>query len=503
MNLIEESISYEKEKKGSKFKTIILVCIIVTILAIIGIASYLLYIKSTILTVTLDGNVNEQIKELLVIEDNGKVYIPIKKIASFFNYSSFDGEYKAKSESKNQCYVESENEIANFELGSNKIYKLDLNNESENYEYIYTDEPVKAINGELYATADAIEKGYNVSFDYNKKNNKITILTMPYLISAYETKILDYGYSEIDSEFVNQKTVLKDMLVVMKKETKEQYGVISVDGEPILEPKYDKITYMPEVGDFLVESNKKVGIISTQRETKVQIIYDSISLMDSDNGLYVAKKDNKYGVIDIRGNTRIYIENDEIGVDLSRFSENEVMNKYLLVGNLIPARKDKYWGLYNKNGQLVVDFEYDSLGYIASNNKDALNLLVIPNYDVVVACKDKKYTLINSSGEKLFEPRADDIYMTISEGKKHYHIAVNDRKFDAEEYLNQIGVKPIINNNSNNVEENNTNNSNNNSNVENNTTNNSTNNTVNNKEEQNSNENNNSENNEEIEIFEQ
>ena len=47
MNLIEESISYEKEKKGSKLKTIILVCIIVTILAIIGIASYLLYIKST------------------------------------------------------------------------------------------------------------------------------------------------------------------------------------------------------------------------------------------------------------------------------------------------------------------------------------------------------------------------------------------------------------------------------------------------------------------------
>ena len=497
MNLIEESIGYEKEKKGSKLKTIILICIIIIVLAIIGMVSYLVYVKSTILTVTLDGNVNGQVKELLVIEDNGKVYIPIKKIASFFSYSSFDGEYKAKSESKNQCYVQSENEVANFELGSNKIYKLNLNSESENYEYVYADEPVKAINGELYATADAIEKGYNVSFDYNQKNNKITILTMPYLISDYKTKVLDYGYSEIDSEFVNQKTVLKDILVVIKKETKEQYGVITVDGKTILEPKYDKITYMPEVGDFLVESNKKVGIISTQRETKVQIIYDSISLMDSDNGLYVAKKNNKYGVIDIRGNTRIYIENDEIGVDLSRFSENEVMNKYLLVGNLIPARKDKYWGLYNKNGELVADFEYDSFGYIASNNKNALNLLVIPNYDVVVACKDKKYTLINSSGEKLFEPRADDIYMTISEGKKHYYIAVNDRSFDAEEYLNQIGVKPITSNNSNNAEENNTNtnnstntNSNKDSNVENNI-------------EENSNQNNNSENNEKIEIFEQ
>lgn len=491
MNLIEESVKYEKEEKGSKLKTIILVCIIITVLAIIGIASYLVYIKSTILTVTLDGNVNGQVKELLIIEDNGKVYIPIKKIASFFNYSSFDGEYEAKSESKNQCYVQSENEVVNFELGSNKIYKLDLNNSSKNYEYVYIDEPVKAINGELYATEDAIEKGYNISFDYNQKSNQITILTIPYLIKAYENKILDYGYSEIDSGFVNQKTVLEDMLVVIKNDKKRQYGVISVNGDTILEPKYDKITYIPEVGDFLVESNGKVGIISTQRETKVQIIYDSINLMDSDNGLYVVKKDNKYGVIDIRGNIKIYIENDEIGVDLSRFSENEVKNKYLLVGNLIPARKDKYWGLYNKNGELVVDFEYDSLGYIASNNKNALNLLVIPNYDVVVACKNKKYTLINSSGEKLFEPRADDIYMTISEGKKHYYIAVNDRSFDAEEYLNQIGVKPITNNDSNNEEKNN-----------NNTNSNNTNNSMNNIENQNSNENNNLENNESIEISE-
>src|SRR5699024_12171088 len=61
--------------------------------------------------------------------------------------------------------------------------------------------------------------------------------------------------------------------------------------------------------------------------------------------------------------------------------------------------------------------------------------------------------------------------------RSHYYIAVNDRSFDAEEYLNQIGVKTITNNNSNNEKENNTNNSNNNSNVENNTTNNSTNNT--------------------------
>ena len=69
-----------------------------------------------------------------------------------------------------------------------------------------------------------------------------------------------------------------------------------------------------------------------------------------------------------------------------------------------------------------------------------MNLLVIPDYNVLVACKDKKYTLLNSSGEELFATIADDIYMTISGGERHYHISVNDRDIDAEEYLNSRGI---------------------------------------------------------------
>ena len=180
--------------------------------------------------------------------------------------------------------------------------------------------------------------------------------------------------------------------------------------------------------------------MSANKETKVQIIYDSIELMDSDLGLYIAKKDNKYGVIDIKGNIKIYIENDAIGIDISKFSQNNIKSKYILVDNLIPVRKDKYWGLYDKSGNQVVEYKYDSLGYIASSNKDAINLLVIPNYNVLVACKDKKYTLINTSGSELFSTIADDIYMTISGGEKHYYISVNDQIIDAEEWLNRNGI---------------------------------------------------------------
>ena len=86
-----------------------------------------------------------------------------------------------------------------------------------------------------------------------------------------------------------------------------------------------------------------------------------------------------------------------------------------------------------------------------------MNLLVIPDYNVIVACKDNKYTLINSSGQELFPTVADDIYMTIEGDQTHYYIAVNNGKIDAIEYLENSGIKTTNNtDNSDNSQESNT-----------------------------------------------
>lgn len=440
MNLMEESFQNREEIKKKKTTTIILIAIILVVIIIIAIMGYLMYLKSTVMELTIDGQESEKLKSLLVFEDDGMVYAPIKEIAAYFGYESYNGEYTEKSEEQSKCYVQNQNEVANFELGQNKIYKLDLTQSNSDYEYVYMKNPVKAINGVLYVSTEGLEKAFNLSFNYDQQKNTITIFTMSYLYRYYANKVLDYGYVELDSEFRNQKAILHNQLIVLKDKNNKQYGVIGVDGTVILEPKYDNITYLLNTGDFLVETNKKVGIMSANRETKVQIIYDSIELMDSDAGLYIAKKDNKYGMIDIKGNIKIYIENDAIGIDISKFSQNNIKNKYILADNLIPVKKDKYWGLYDKSGNQVVEYKYDSLGYIASSNKDAINLLVIPNYNVLVACKDKKYTLVNTSGSELFSTIADDIYMTISGGERHYYISVNDQIIDAEEWLNRYGI---------------------------------------------------------------
>lgn len=448
MNLIEESFQTKEEKKKKMTTKIILGAIIVVVLIIVGIVSYLLYVQSTTLKLTLDGQANEKLKQLLVFEDDGTIYVPIKEIASYLGYDSFNGDYTDKSETQSKCYVQSENEVANFTLGSNTIYKLDLTQNNSDYEYVHIKNPVKAINGVLYTTTEGIQEAFNVSFTYDQDTNRITIYTLPYLVQFYTPYALDYGYAEISEVFANQKAILDGMLVVSKDRA---MGVIDADGKSLLEAKYDNITYLPSVGDFLVQSDRQVGVLSKTGQTKVDIIYNSITLMDSDAGLYVASRDNRYGVIDTNGIIKIYIENDQIGIDTSRFTQNNIKSKYLLADNLIPVKKGNYWGLFDKNGNQVVDFEYDSFGYIASNSRDAYSLLVIPDYNVIVACRDDKYTLLNSSGEMLFGLVADDIYMTISGGEKHYYISVNDNIIDAEEYLESRGIRNQNNSSSSNT----------------------------------------------------
>ena len=134
MNLIEESVRDKEQNKKKHTTRIILIAIILLILIIISIAIYLFYIESTALRAVVDGQVNEKVKNMLVFDDDGTIYAPIKEIASYLNYDSYDGNYEEKSQEKSKCYVQNDNEVANFVLGSTQIEKLDLTVTKANYE---------------------------------------------------------------------------------------------------------------------------------------------------------------------------------------------------------------------------------------------------------------------------------------------------------------------------------------------------------------------------------
>ncbi len=440
MNLIDENYTNKEVDNTKKIIKTIIIAIILVVIIIIGIFAYMIYLESTNLKIMINGRQNTDITSLFAFESDGSIYVPVRRIASYLDYNSYNGEYTNKSEDSSKCYVECEGEVANLTLNSNKIYKLSLESRDNNYTYIYMDKPVKAIDGELYITTDGMQKVFNVTFEYNENSNTISIYTMPYLISRYTNTILNYGYTAISEKYENRKATVQGMLVV----TNDRYfGVINPDdGTEILECKYDDITYQESTGDFIVRSNNKYGIIGKNKETKVEIDYDSIRLMDYDAGLYLVERNDRYGVIDLEGNSIIYAENSQIGLDISRFEENDLKTGFILIDKLIPVQRSGKWGLFDLNGNQVVNFEYDSFGYIASSNREVENLLVIPDYDVIVACLNGRYTLLNASGEQPFRAFVDDIYMTTNGGEKTYTMVANNRTYDVEEYLDRLGVRP-------------------------------------------------------------
>lgn len=445
MNLVGEQFVQNKPDKSKKLKTIILVLIVVLLIAIVSIITVLTLLKEEKLIVTLNGQVNNDIKNILIFEDDKTIYIPVRDIANFFEYESYNGDYINRSEDVDKCYVETNEEIAVFELGANKIEKIDAN--TKEITYFYVDKPIKMIDGKLCTTPDGIEKAYNVNFKYLEKNKKIVIETMQYLMEQYTSPLIEIGFSDVSQEFNDQKAILNDLVIV--KDNKNQYGIYNLENDKlILETKYSEISYIPFTGDFLVKINNKIGIKNNSGKDKIKVQYDKIELINQDLKMYVVKKDNKYGVINQNEKVIIPINYDEIGLDLNSFSKNNIKNKYILFDELIPVKKEELWGMYDIEGNQVLKCKYNNFGCIASKVKNAENVLIIPDYNAIVVNKNDKYYLIDKNGKELLNGiPLNEVYMIIELDKKNYYVVKDEKTYDAISLLEKLNPNSKTENN--------------------------------------------------------
>ena len=288
----EETVKVKEDIKTKKISKIILIAIVILVLLSTAVAGVIVYLRMTTTTLTLNGSLNENLKQILIFDDeNSKIYVPIRQIAKFFDYEDYSGDYIDLSEDTSKCYVKGVDEVVTFALNSNIIYKYvtNSNETAVKTEQVEIDEPISEINGVLCTTIDGMEKAFNIIFTYEK--NKIEIYTMPFLIEYYEDRIENLGYDEVVSDTLNNRKIVLDNMIVVK--LNEKVGAISTStGEIILEAKYDDIQYMPFTSDFLVKSNDKVGIISSSKQTKVEIAYDSIKKIDSKYNYYLVSKNS-------------------------------------------------------------------------------------------------------------------------------------------------------------------------------------------------------------------
>jgi len=442
MDLFEEEILKKKDKKKVKASTMIITAMIILSIISAITLGLIIYIKGMILTINLDGKSAKELENIFIMEENNKVYMPIKKMAEYLKYDAFTGDYITRSEDdKTKCYIETEEEVVSFILNSNIITKV-IDGQSMQ---IKISEPIKEINNELCILSDGAQDAFNFKFYYDVAKNKITIQTLSYLYNGYSQYAVNkLCYLPITQEtYANKTAILDDMLIVQGENN--SYGVITPNGDIVLETKYDNIEYLRNTNDFLVESNNKKGIISKDQKTKVELSYDNIQEVTNKNDIfYVVKKSNLYGVLDGEGKTIIYPEYEQIGIDVSAYSQNGVTNGYILYNQLIPVKRNDKWGIIDINGNTVTEFLYDSFGCPNPKNYSARTYGVIEvfDYNLIVVCNEGKYNLINVNGKELFKKFIlDSVYITVSEGKNIYYINSGETTKELITFLQESGVE--------------------------------------------------------------
>ena len=442
MELYDEQLEKQKNKIPMIIGILIAILVLMTVLVVVAI----IYLKGTITIINVDGVRNNEIEKILYVEtaEDGyeNLYVPILQIAEHLKYEGFSGDYKYKSEDKNKCHVKDleGNETAMFTKDSDILAKIA---KDSSIEYVKIDKPVFEKDGQLYTTIDGVQKAFNVLFETDKNYKKIDIFSMDCLVQAYATR---FKITEYSTEFSDKKAIFENMLII--KENRE-YGVVEITGtsskKDVLETKYEEIRYLPATTDFIVKTSGKYRIMTKDAQIKVNINYDEIKIIDNQNGLYLVKQNNSYGVINTDGQPIIDPDYKQIGIDISKYAQNGVENKYILLDEVIPVRnQDDLWAFYNINGEKITDFKYQSIGCDTTPVNNTYSTLVIPNYKTIVVKNDKYYNLVTVQGEELIPGNiVDSVYLKIdpTTGQNKYFMTSNGytKVLNIEEWLASTG----------------------------------------------------------------
>lgn len=459
MNLIDEN----RNTHGDNRKIFIAcgVGIVVLLFIIIGLLAYVTTINKNSASLIID-NKQYLVSNYLLNKDN-VIYIGIEDLTKMTK----DGyTYKSGSkdvEDENKCYITNSYESTFFEVGSNNIYKV-LEDTNETEHYTLKNQIIKE-NGKIYMPLDSAEIAANVRC--SNTNNKIVISSISSLESFYNKQKSNTFIPDTsivwETTYSNKKLLKKGIVIV--KDEKDKLGlatissttdnktkVTKVQTNSIIDPKYSDIKYVEKFNQLIVKTEKGKGIVQLGEENNKYTAKTIISPQYSDikqisEELYLVSnistdKITKYGIIrktveqesSQEAEEILPIEYDKIGIDISKFTNNNLNNEYIIYDNLIPVKKDKLWGFVNLKGKVVIKLEYTDLGYIGTNSTNSI--LIIPKLNAIIVKKDNNYGIITKSNTILVKSVLTKVYKEVVDGEEQYTMLYNDKKYNVIDYIN-------------------------------------------------------------------
>ena len=484
MSLLQDSnIDESKNKKilvGGGIALIVLIFIIVALLAIV---STLGNSKVSLIV----NNKKYDAKNYLIsknVDGNNVTYVSVKDLTTILAGGYKYGSGNKDVEDDNQCYVTNSTvqETTFFKVGSKSYYKvLDETNEVEYYDLDY--EIIKE-NEKIYIPIDSCEIALNTQISFAK--NQYNIISIDNLINYYgqsSSKTFVQDSSIVwDTSSANKK-LLKYGLVIIK-DSNGQLGVgtisssynkkskvTSITTTELVTPKHTDIQYMEQYNQLVVENKEGKGIVQLKnengnisKETIISPQYANITPINDE--LYLVSRSNntsedsssssntktnvKYGIVDRQNNTILNCEYQQIGLDISKYTNNGLNNKYVIYDKLIPVKKDNLWGFVNTNGSVVIDLKFTNIGCAESNSSS--NVLIIPEINGIVVKKDNNYGIISNTGKVIIRNVLTRVYKEQENNKDNYYMiynGVNRNILDFVESINKTDKSNDLNEESN------------------------------------------------------
>lgn len=394
------------EDNKSKGKKGVLIAIVVCVVLIILLACLVLFYKkidSTTFKLFVDGKRVSCSKDFYIEDQDGNMYIKARELASLIGWTYQNGEYGLYTEDTDSGYVQNEYEASSFVVNSKTLSKYIIaetkndeengnsnnnnnsNDEQEKNEIIVNsqtgsletttlDLPIISLNNQIYFPLANVNDICNCMATY--QDYKMNIYEMNYLSELALQKAAEYGYTSVSGTYENLRALAYGAMIVNQN---GKYGVVTLNkNKQLIGLKYNDMVFCQNVKEFFVKAEDTIGIISMDGKVVISPKnYDNISVLNDSLGLYLIEKDGLYGVLNREGDVVVYAEYDSIGLPEELIKEFECNNKYLLYDNTIIVTANEKYGLFNLDGKNSLSVSYEALGCINEEEPDKKSVLTI------------------------------------------------------------------------------------------------------------------------------
>lgn len=412
------------EKKLEKYKKVAKKALIAnSIILVIAILAYLVlfFINSQREKLILDNVEIKNGEKTFVIKNKIK-YMDVSLLFNSLNmFNINNGVYGETYESKDSFYIETPYEVMQFTNNTKKMYKTIIPD--------FQDRLVDKVTGKVKLTESeeksgekkpkprdkkAIDNAIISEEEFNLKNPVIkegarVFISFDDLKYVLNSKIVQkgpelriYSIDELEKKiarflktndlslsplYQNRKSIIDNYFIASK--SNDAVGVYKRDVstnmiENIIGMQYEEIRYIQaEENIYFTTQDKKLGLKSLKNNEDIIKAgdYDALDIYFKDEGLYLAQKKGKYGIINNQGKVIVPIEYNQIGLIENKDKKREAVRKddkeaenrlnkdnKIIMDKFIPVMqnttsKGEVWRLVLKDGSAQTDLNFTGIGY--------------------------------------------------------------------------------------------------------------------------------------------